>query len=159
MIKIIEAWKNRKDALIGIIVIFVVLLWPAIPLRGLDVWFKTMIGISYTIFLYPVMAMLTGSYVVLYMYNKQQKICKLNPAKGASASFLGILLGACPACIPALAFFLPLSITVTLSYFSWIFLLASIFILTFIIISDYILLDTRLQTPPHFGTLSLYGSI
>lgn len=133
MIKIIEAWKNRKAATIGIITIFIILLWPAIPLKGLDIWLKTMADISYTLFLYPIMAISTGSFVALYVYNKQCKTCKINPTSGASASIFGILLGACPACIPALAFFLPLSITVTLSYFSWAFLLASIFILTFII--------------------------
>ncbi len=133
MIRLIEAWKNRKTALIGTLVVVVVLLWPAILLKGLDVWFKTMIGISYTIFLYPVMALLTGSFVVLYIYNKQRKTCETNIKGGASASIFGVLLGACPACIPALAFFLPLSVIVTLSYFSWLFLLASIFILTFII--------------------------
>lgn len=133
MIKIIEAWKNRKTALIGIVVILVVLLWPAIPLKGLDVWFKTMADISYTLFLYPIMAILTGSFVVLYIHNKQCKTCEINPTSGVSASIFGVLFGACPACIPAIAFFLPLSLTVTLSYFSWVFLLISIFILTLII--------------------------
>lgn len=133
MIKLIQAWKNKKSMMMGITVILVVLLWPAIPLKGLNVWFKTMAGISYTLFLYPIMALLTGSFLVLYIYNKKCKTCEINPAKGASASVFGVLLGACPACIPALAFFLPLSLTVTLSYFSWAFLLVSIFILTFVI--------------------------
>lgn len=131
MIRIAEAWKNRKYALIGIMIIIAVLFWPAIPLRGLDIWLKTMIDIKYIIFLYPVMAILIGSFAVLYAYNKQCRTCKINPAAGTSASFFGILLGACPACIPLLAFFLPLSVTVTLSYFSWIFLVASISILIF----------------------------
>lgn len=131
MIRLFEAWKNGKSAIMGIAVIFVVMLWPAIPLKGLDVWFKTMAGISYTLFLYPIMAVLTGSFVVLYTYNKQCKTCEINPAKGISASILGVLLGACPACIPAIAFFLPLSLTITLSYFSWAFLIVSITILLF----------------------------
>ncbi|MBI2664643.1 hypothetical protein HYX10_04885 [Candidatus Woesearchaeota archaeon] len=131
MIKLIKAWKNGRAALIGAAVVLAVLLWPAIPLRGFDIWFETMAGISYTLFLYPILAVLTGSFAVLYIYNKQCKTCKVNPAGGASASIFGVLLGACPACIPAIAFFLPLSVTVTLSYFSWIFLSAAIALLVF----------------------------
>ncbi len=128
---VIKAWTNRKSALIGFVVIIAVILWPAAPLRGLDVWFQTLIGLFPTNILYPIMAVLIGSYVALYMYSRESKTCKINPAAGTSASFVGVLFGACPACIPALAFFLPLSATVTLSYFSWAFLAVSIGIIIF----------------------------
>ena len=131
--RLIEAWRNKKSALIGFIVIIFVLLWPSIPLRGVDVWIKTLFDLFPTNILYPIMAILVASYAVLYVHNRQSKTCNTSATSGASASFAGVLLGACPACIPVLAFFLPLSITVTLSYYSWIFLTVSIAILFFAI--------------------------
>jgi hypothetical protein len=133
MIKLIEAWKNKKAGLIGILTSFIIFLWPAIPLKGVGVWLKTLSSTSFTLFLYSILALLSGSFVVLYIYDKQCKTCEINPSGGAFASIFGVLLGACPACIPVLAFFLPLSVSITLSYFSQIFLLLSIFILLFII--------------------------
>jgi len=130
---VLKAWTKKKSGIIGLIVLLVVLLWPAIPLRGLDVWLQTLTELFPTNIFYPIMAVLIGSYAALYVYMKESNTCKVNPKTGASASLVGILLGACPACIPALAFFLPLSLTVTLSYFSWIFLIASVGILLFAI--------------------------
>ena len=131
--RLVKAWRNKKSALIGFIVIIFVLLWPSIPLRGVDVWMKTLFDLFPTNILYPIMSILVASYAALYVYNRQSKTCNTSATSGASASFLGVLLGACPACIPVLAFFLPLSITVTLSYYSWIFLTVSIVILLFAI--------------------------
>lgn len=127
------SWMNRKSGVLGGITFLAVLLFPSIPLRGLGVWLETLLGLFPTNIFYPILAFLIGSFVSLYVYNRKVKACcSVKDAQaGASASFAGILLGACPACIPALAFFLPLSITVSLSYFSWVFLLISIGILIF----------------------------
>lgn len=130
---LIDAWKNKKSAIWGIVIALIVLFWPAIPLRGLDIWMKTLFGLFPTNVLYPILIFLIASFVALFIYNKECKTCNINNTTATSASLVGVLLGACPACIPALAFFLPLSVTVTLSYFSWAFLLASIIILTFVI--------------------------
>ena len=134
-ILILKVWRNKISASAGIAAIALTLLWPSIPLRGLDAWLKTLVNLFPTNFLYPILAILIGTFVAIYIYNKKvQSCCSIkSTGTGASASFIGIFLGACPACIPALAFFLPLSATVTLSYFSWAFLLASIAVLTFAI--------------------------
>lgn len=130
--KIIRAWKHRKSGLIGLVAIVAVVLWPAIPLRSLDTWFQTLAELFPTNVFYPIMAVLVGSYVALYIYSRECKTCRVGPA-GASASFTGVLIGACPACIPVIAFFLPLTVTVTLSYLSWIFLVAATIVLFFVL--------------------------
>jgi len=132
-VNLFKAWSDRKSGLVGVVVFAAVMLWPAVPLRGLDTWMRTLFELFPTNILYPPMAILIGSYAALYVYSRKRETCKINPNAGASASFAGVLLGACPACIPALAFFLPLSATVTLGYFSWVFLVASIAILIFAI--------------------------
>jgi hypothetical protein len=130
---IVRVWRHKIPATAGVGAIAVILLWPAIPLRGLGTWFQTLTGLFPTNILYPFFAILVGSFVALYTYNR--KICRLCSAKearkGSAATAFGVLFGACPACIPALAFFLPLSITVTLGYLSWIFLLVAIALLLF----------------------------
>jgi hypothetical protein len=45
----------------------------------------------------------------------------------------GVLLGACPACIPALGLFLPLSISIYLSRISWMFLVGAIILMMFLV--------------------------
>lgn len=127
-----KVWMNKLSASIGLLTIAIVLLWPALPLRSLDIWWQTLISKFPTNTLYPIFAILVGSYAALYTYDKKvMKCCRVNATKTAAPSVLGILLGACPACIPALAFFLPLSITITVSYYSWIILAASIGLILF----------------------------
>lgn len=132
---ILKVWRNKISASAGIVAIALTLLWPSVPLRSLDAWLKTLVNLFPTNFLYPILAILIGTFVAIYIYNKRvQSCCSINSTKtGTSASLIGVFLGACPACIPALAFFLPLSVTITLSYFSWAFLLGSIIVLTFAI--------------------------
>lgn len=130
---ILKVWTNKVSATVGILVIAVVLLWPAIPLRSLDIWAQTLIQKFPTNVLYPIFALLMGSYTALYTYDKKvAKCCRVDATKASAApSVLGVILGACPACIPALAFFLPLSVTITIGYYSWIILLASIALILF----------------------------
>jgi len=132
---IIKALQNRKALFYGMSVMLIALFWPAIPLRGLDVWFKTLARLFPTNIGYLPLVVLMGFYTTLFVYRRQKaELCRLNGGrKGIVASFVGVFLGACPACIPAIAFFLPLSATITLSYFSWIFLLFAILLLTFLI--------------------------
>ncbi len=85
--------------------------------------------------LYPVLAVLEGSYVAIYYYNKRiESCCSVNSVRtGTVGSLIGVFLGACPACIPVLGFLLPLSLTLTLSHLSPFLLAASIGILLFAI--------------------------
>lgn len=130
---ILKVWTNKVSATVGILVIAVVLLWPAIPLRSLDIWAQTLIQKFPTNVLYPIFALLMGSYIALCTYDKKvAKCCRVDATKASAApSVLGVILGACPACIPTLAFFLPLSVTITIGYYSWIILLASITLILF----------------------------
>lgn len=130
--KIIDAWRHRKAGLVGFIVIAIIMFWPVVPLRSLDTWLQTLTELFPTNIFYPIMAVLIGSYAALYMYSKECKTCSIS-STATSASFAGVVLGACPACIPALAVFLPLSATVALSYFSWIFMLIAIIVLFFVL--------------------------
>lgn len=130
---IFKVWTHKLSASIGILAVGIVLLWPAIPLRSLDVWVQTLVSKFPTNVLYPIFALLIGSYAALYTYDKKvAKCCRVDATKAsATPSILGILLGACPACIPTLAFFLPLSITIAIGYYGWIILLSSMALILF----------------------------
>jgi len=129
---IIKAWKHRLSFSIGLIVILIVLLWPAIPLHSLNVWLQTLTSKFPTNVLYPIFAVLIGSYAALYTYDKKvARCCRVDTKSSAIPSIFGVILGACPACIPAIAFFLPLSVTIAIGYYSWIILLASVALILF----------------------------
>lgn len=129
---LLRVWRHPLSAGIGLAVILIVLLWPAVPLRGLGIWLQTLTGYFPTNLLYPIFALLLGSYAALFSYDKWVARCCRVTGKGtASASLGGVILGACPACIPALGFFLPLSATVAIGFYSWIILLAAIGLITF----------------------------
>jgi len=130
---ILKVWTNKLSAAGGLLVIAVILLWPALPLGSFDIWLQTLISKFPTNVLYPIFAFLAGSYAALYVYDRKvMKCCRVDATKAsATPSLLGILLGACPACIPVIAFFLPLSATIAIGYYSWIILLASIILISF----------------------------
>lgn len=129
---IYKVWTHPLSATIGFVVMAVALLWPAVPLRGLDLWFATLTGKFPTNLLYPIYVLLVGSYAALYSYDKWvARCCQVSAAKTALPSLAGVLLGACPACIPVIAFFLPVSLTITLGYYSWIILAAAIALILF----------------------------
>lgn len=132
---LLKAWTNKKSAVVGLAAATAALLWPSIPLRSLDLWLKTLSYLYPTRILYPVLAFLTGSYVAIYYYNKRvESCCPVSRVRtGTAGSLIGVFLGACPACIPAIAFFLPLGLTLTLSHLSPLFLSASVAVLLFAI--------------------------
>lgn len=125
---ILEAWKHRLSLLTGLAVLAVVMLWPAIPLRGLDIWFLTLFTEFPTNILYPLFALAVATQAALFIYDKKvAKCCRVEQTKSSAASsFAGVLLGACPACIPVIGFFLPLSATIVIGYYSWIILIIAI---------------------------------
>lgn len=128
---IFKAWTHKISATAGLMVLAATLLWPAVPLRSLDVWVQTLVAKFPTNVLYSIFALTIGTYVALFVYDRKvAKCCRVGASKtGAAASIFGILLGACPACIPLIAFFLPLSFTIAIGYYSWAILLGAILIL------------------------------
>lgn len=128
---ILKAWMHKLSAGIGVVVIAIVMLWPALLLGSINIWLQTLFSKFPINILYPLFAAIAGTYTAMYVYDRKVlKCCRVKTGKvAASSSFFGILLGACPACIPAVGFFLPLSATIAISYYSWIFLSASIIIL------------------------------
>ena len=131
--KIVRSRDHKPGWRIALAVFAVVLLWPSVPLRGIDLWLQFLALLFPTVILYPILAFLIASYAAIYYYNKRVEVCcSISSAKaGASASFAGVLLAACPACIPVVGFFLPLSVTITLSYYSWFFAMGLRFSLLF----------------------------
>ncbi|MBI4426344.1 MAG: hypothetical protein HY567_02100 [Candidatus Kerfeldbacteria bacterium] len=132
---ILKIFRHRWPVLAALGTTAAIFLWPAIPLRGLDDWFRVYLSSSYLTYLYPTIALLSGTVVGTYTYHKTvQPCCPVGSVKtGATGSFVGVFFGACPACIPAIAVFLPLSANVFLSRVAPIFSLVSIALLIFAI--------------------------
>lgn len=133
MIAVVKAWTHPRSITVGLIVLAITLLWPVIPLRSLDVWLLTLTAKFPTNVLYPLYALVAGTYAALYTYDRTvARCCRVTPtARKTTPALLGMFLGACPACIPALAFFLPLSFTIAVGYYSWLILTASLILLLF----------------------------
>lgn len=104
---LLKAWSHKNSLIFGLIILAVVILWPSIPLRSIEVWLKTLIGTFPMNILYPLFAIAVASYGALYVYERKVlKCCNIRNTKITSiSSVAGIILGACPSCIPLLAFF------------------------------------------------------
>jgi len=132
---IFKIWRHKLPALWAIATMVFVFLWPSIPLRGITKWLEFFYYYTPQNYLYSILSILSGLYVGIYVYNKKvAACCSVGSVKtGAVGSLVGILLGACPACIPVLAVFLPLGVSVYLSRISWVFLVLSVALMTFLI--------------------------
>lgn len=130
---ILKIWRHKLPALWAILTIIFVLLWPSIPLRGIAKWLEFFYFYTPQNYLYAFLSLLSGLYVGIYVYNRKvAACCSIDSVKtGVAGSIFGILLGACPACIPVLAFLLPLSATIVLSRLSLVFLVVAILIMLF----------------------------
>ena len=128
-------WGRAWPAVTALITMLAIFLWPSLPLRGIGNWMIVYVNTPYLLYLYPVIAVLSGIYVGLYVYNKKvAPCCSVERARaGFAGSLTGILLGACPACIPVIAIFLPLAFNVFLSRIAPIFSVISIVILLWVI--------------------------
>jgi len=128
-------WGYKLPALAALATMVAIFLWPTLPLRGITNWLLIYSNTPYLTYLYPVIAFLSGICMGLYVYNKKvAPCCSIETVKGGAAgSLVGILLGACPACIPVIAIFLPLAFNVFLSRVAPIFSVISIAILLFVI--------------------------
>ncbi|MBI5005237.1 MAG: hypothetical protein HZC03_01390 [Candidatus Lloydbacteria bacterium] len=134
-ILIFKMLSYKLPALAALATTIAIFFWPALPLRGIANWLVIYANTPYLTFLYPAIAILSGIYMGLYIYNKNvAPCCSIETIKGGAAgSFVGVLLGACPACIPVIAIFLPLAFNVFLSRIAPIFSLISIVILLWVI--------------------------
>jgi len=130
---IFALWRHKLPALAAVATMAFIFLWPSIPLGSVKDWLRFFVYYTPQNYLYALMTLLSGLYVGAYVFNKTVvRCCAIENARvGASGSLIGMLLGACPACIPALAFLFPLSITIFLSRLSIIFLLISIALMLF----------------------------
>jgi hypothetical protein len=130
---IFKIWRHKLPALSAILTIAFVFLWPSIPLGSITKWLQFFYFYTPQNYFYALLAILSGIYVGLYVYNRKvAACCSIDSVKtGAAGSIIGILLGACPACIPVLAFLLPLSVTIVLSRLSLVFLVVAILIMLF----------------------------
>jgi len=134
-ILIVKLWRHLVPALSAIATMIAVFFWPAIPLRGVGAWLEFFYYYTPQNYLYAMLTLLSGLYVGIWAYNKTvSATCRINTGKAGSVGmFGGVLLGACPACIPALGIFLPLGVSVYLSRISWVFLVAAILLLLFLV--------------------------
>ena len=134
-ILILKMWGYKLPTLAVLATAVAIFLWPALPLRGIENWLTIYTNTPYLTYLYPIIAILSGVYMGLYVYNKKvAPCCSVESTRaGVAGSLTGILLGACPACIPVIAIFLPLAFNVFLSRVAPIFSLVSIAILLLVI--------------------------
>lgn len=134
-ILIFKIWQHKLPALSALATMAVAFLWPALFLGGVTNWLRFFYYYSPQNHLLAAVMLLSGIYVGLFVYDKKIAPCCSIDSKvgGAAGSIFGIILGACPACIPFLAIFLPLSATITLSYLSWVFSTIGILLLLFFI--------------------------
>lgn len=132
---IIKMWGRAWPAMSAFVTMLAIFLWPSLPLRGIGNWITVYFNTPYLFYLYPIIAVLSGIYVGLYVYNKKvAPCCSVESARtGFAGSLTGILLGACPACIPVIAIFLPLAFNIFLSRVAPIFSVISIAILLWVI--------------------------
>jgi hypothetical protein len=132
---VFRLWRHAWPAAAATVTMAVVFFWPSIPLGGVSNWLQFFYFYTPQNYLYAILTVLAGLYVGAYAYNKKVcSTCQLtNKSAGAVGVFGGILLGACPACIPVLAVFLPLGVTIYLSRISWVFLVLGIALVAFLI--------------------------
>ena len=132
-IVILKFWRHKLPVLAALVTMAGVFLWPSIPLGGINRWLQFLYYYSPQNYFYVILSILSGIYVGIYVYDRKvQSCCSIHSKKvGAASSVLGVLLGACPACVPVLAFFLPLSVSIVLSRISLMFLIIAIAIMLF----------------------------
>jgi len=142
--RIYDAIRKKKPLMIGIAgAIIVGLLLPVLQTgffqNSFSAWFLTLMKSPLNTGLYIVYSLLFGIVVAVQAYNLlNPAVC--NPKKGVRTGLagagLGFFVGVCPACIGIVGLILPLGVSLTLTYYSWIFMLFAIGVL---VISLYLL--------------------
>lgn len=100
-----------------------------------EIWFRDLYQKPINSILYIVFSILFGIFISLYLYSRNKCIkCDLKPTHSTSGfvgSFLGFILGVCPACFSFIGFLLPLSTSIFLTTYTPFFTLLSIAIIIF----------------------------
>ncbi len=98
-----------------------------------EIWFRDLYQKPLNSILYIVFSILFGIFISLYLYSRNKCIrCNLKPTHSTSGfvgSFLGFMLGVCPACFSFIGFLLPLSTSILLTTYTPFFTLLSIAII------------------------------
>lgn len=132
-----EAVKERPFLAIlsGIGIFFVTPLIQAFSTSlAFQIWFLDIVQKPLSSIPYIAFSILFGMFIPLYLYTKNKCIdCKPGTKAAAGGTFLGFMLGVCPACFSFIGFLLPLSGTIFLTTYSPLFMLVAIGIISFAI--------------------------
>ncbi|MGI9011714.1 MAG: hypothetical protein ACR2F1_11085 [Nitrososphaeraceae archaeon] len=101
-----------------------------------EIWFRDLYQKPLNSILYIVFSILFGIFISMYLYSRNKCIkCDLkktyHSTSGFIGSFLGFMLGICPACFSFVGFLLPLSTSIFLTTYTPFFTLLSIAIIIF----------------------------
>jgi len=137
--RIIDALKDKKSLIWGIITTLLVgIILPIIQTgflqNSLNSWILTILKSPLNASLYIIFSLITGVVISLYIYNKKEiKSCNLKKGSrfGVIGTFFGFFIGVCPACVGLIGLLFPLSISLTLTYYGWIFMLLAIILQLF----------------------------
>ncbi|RMD66103.1 hypothetical protein D6817_04790 [Candidatus Pacearchaeota archaeon] len=145
--RVIKALRFRKARNWGIVAfVAVALILPVIQTgflqNSIKSWFLTLIKSPLNSALYLIFSLLFGMLISLQIYNSSNiKLCKdCNTKKGLRTGIFGVvvgsLVGICPACVGLLGLVLPLGVSLSLTYYGWVFMLLAILLM---LLSIYLL--------------------
>ena len=132
-----EAVKERPKLAIlcGLGIFFVTPLIQAFSTSldmSFQIWFLDIVQKPLSSIPYFAFSILFGMFIPLYLYSKNKCIdCKPDAKTGLGGTFLGFMIGVCPACFSFIGFLLPLSGSIFLTTYSPLFMLLAIGIILF----------------------------
>ena len=136
---LLNAIKEKPFIAIGlaVVIFFITPLVPSFstPL-AFEIWFRDLYQKPLNSILYIVFSILFGIFISMYLYSRNKCTkCDLkttyHSSSGFVGSFLGFMLGVCPACFSFVGFLLPLSTSIFLTTYTPFFTLLSIAIIIF----------------------------
>jgi len=139
--RIVNMLKNRRYLGIAVlsalgIGLFLPLVQTGLKPDNMLAWYLTLVDRPLNTGLYVIFSVLFGVLVALQLYNKH--ICKTCNVKtdskkastfGGTGAVLGFALGVCPACIGLIGLLLPLTVSITLTNYNWLFMSIAIAIM------------------------------
>jgi len=146
--RVFRALKMKKYLGIAILAALGIGLFLPLIQTGLDpnnvlAWYLALVQKPFNTGLYVSFSILFGLLISLQLYNNEIcKTCKIDKASkkaqgvGGFGAVLGFAVGVCPACLGVIALLLPLSVSITLTNYSWVFTGIAIIIM---IVSLYLL--------------------
>lgn len=142
IIVLAEAIKEKFPIMIGVS-LFMFFITPIIQSintsLAFEIWLKDLYQKPLSSGLYITLSILVGIYVALYLYTRNKCIdCEtgkkervVTSRSGFIGSFIGFMLGVCPACFSFIGFLIPLSTSIFLSTYTPIFTSIAIAIILF----------------------------